>query len=123
MYEQPFADGAGSLILTGRRSYQSDFYDDILESITGSNQNAQTGTSSAGQFALGRFTTEPESYFYDVNAKLTYRFPNNDKFTISFYNGADELDNSRNVEGDVNLDLLCDILGGNGPFGGQFCEE
>ena len=123
LYEQPFADGAGSVILTGRRSYQSDFYDDILESITGSNQNAQTGTSSPGQFALGRFTTEPESYFYDVNAKLTYRFPNNDKFTISFYNGADELDNSRNVEGDVNLDLLCDIFGGNGPFGGQFCEE
>ena len=83
--EQPFADGAGSFILTGRKSYQSDLYNDILESVTGENQNAQAGTSTPGQFALGRFSIEPESYFYDMNAKLTYRLPNDDKFSISFY--------------------------------------
>ena len=49
--EQPFADGAGSFILTGRKSYQSDLYNDILESVTGENQNAQAGTSTPGQFA------------------------------------------------------------------------
>ena len=87
--EQPFSDGAGSFILTGRRSYQSDLYNDILESVTGEDQNAQAGTASPGQFALGRFAIEPESYFYDVNAKLTYRFPNDNKISLSFYNGAD----------------------------------
>ena len=46
--EQPFADGAGSFILTGRKSYQSDLYNDILESVTGENQNAQAGTSTPG---------------------------------------------------------------------------
>ena len=122
-YEQPFADGAGSFILTGRKSYQSDLYNDILESVTGENQNAQSGTSSPGQFALGRFAIEPESYFYDLNAKITYRFPNDDKFSLSFYNGADELDNSRNVKGDVDLSVICDLFDGNGPFGGQFCED
>ena len=42
--EAPFADGAGSFILTGRKSYQSDLYNDILESVTDQDQNAQAGT-------------------------------------------------------------------------------
>ena len=121
--EQPFADGAGSFILTGRKSYQSDLYNDILESVTGENQNAQAGTSTPGQFALGRFSIEPESYFYDMNAKLTYRLPNDDKFSISFYNGADELDNSRDVDGNADISRLCELFDGNGPFGGTYCEE
>ena len=121
--EQPFADGAGSFILTGRKSYQSDLYNDILESVTGENQNAQAGTSTPGQFALGRFSIEPESYFYDMNAKLTYRLTNDDKFSISFYNGADELDNSRDVDGNAHISRLCELFDGNGPFGGTFCEE
>ena len=121
--EHPFADGAGSFILTGRKSYQSDLYNDILESVTGENQNAQAGTSTPGQFALGRFSIEPESYFYDMNAKLTYRLPNDDKFSISFYNGADELDNSRDVDGNADISRLCELFDGNGPFGGTFCEE
>ena len=121
--ELPFADGAGSFILTGRKSYQSDLYNDILESVTGENQNAQVGTSTPGQFALGRFSIEPESYFYDMNAKLTYRLPNDDKFSISFYNGADELDNSRDVDGNADISRLCELFDGNGPFGGTFCEE
>lgn len=121
--EQPFADGAGSFILTGRKSYQSDLYNDILESVTGENQNAQAGTSTPGQFALGRFSIEPESYFYDMNAKLTYRLTNDDKFSISFYNGADELDNSRDVDGNADISRLCELFDGNGPFGGTFCEE
>ena len=121
--EQPFADGAGSFILTGRKSYQSYLYNDILESVTGENQNAQAGTSTPGQFALGRFSIEPESYFYDMNAKLTYRLPNDDKFSISFYNGADELDNSRDVDGNADISRLCELFDGNGPFGGTFCEE
>ena len=121
--EQPFSDGAGSFILTGRRSYQSDLYNDILESVTGEDQNAQAGTASPGQFALGRFAIEPESYFYDVNAKLTYRFPNDNKISLSFYNGADELDNSRSVDGNANLERLCELIGDNSPFGGTYCDE
>ena len=123
LIETPFDDGAGSFVLTGRKSYQSDLYNDILESVTGNNQNAQAGTAAPGQFALGRFSIEPESYFYDLNAKLTYRLANDDKFSISFYTGADELDNSRNVDGNANLERLCDLFGGNGPFGGTYCEE
>ena len=107
LIETPFADGAGSFVLTGRKSYQSDLYNDILESVTGENQDAQAGTAAPGQFALGRFEIEPESYFYDLNSKLTYRLSNDDKFTLSFYTGADKLDNSRDVSGNANLDRLC----------------
>ncbi len=121
--ETPLADGAGSLILASRKSYQSDLYNDILESVTGENQNAQAGTATPGQFALGRFEIEPQSYFYDLNAKLTYRLPNDDKFSLSIYDGVDELDNSRNVDGNANLDRLCDFLQGRGPFGGKYCEQ
>ena len=126
LIETPFADGAGSFILTGRQSYQSDLYNDILESVTGEDQNAQAGTSRPGQFALGRFAIEPESYFYDLNAKLTYRLPNDNKFSLSFYNGADELDNSRSVDGNAIIERLCELFNGNGPFGGEYssyCEE
>ena len=123
LIETPFADGAGSFVLTGRKSYQSDLYNDILESVTGENQDAQAGTAAPGQFALGRFEIEPESYFYDLNSKLTYRLSNDDKFTLSFYTGADKLDNSRDVSGNANLDRLCELLNGGGPFGGAFCEE
>ncbi|MEJ2177513.1 MAG: TonB-dependent receptor [Gammaproteobacteria bacterium] len=122
--ETPFADGAGSFVLTGRKSYQSDLYDDILDSVTGQDQNTQAGTSIPGRFALGQFQTEPESYFYDLNAKLTYRLPNDDKFSISFYNGADEFDNSREIGGESNfLADRCDAFNGEGPFGGIFCND
>ena len=91
--------------------------------MTGENQDAQAGAAAPGQFALGRFEIEPESYFYDLNSKLTYRLSNDDKFTLSFYTGADKLDNSRDVSGNANLDRLCELLNGGGPFGGAFCEE
>ena len=122
--EAPFADGAGSFILTGRKSYQSDLYNDILESVTDQDQNAQAGTSIPGRFGLGQFQTEPESYFYDLNAKLTYRLPNDDKLSISVYNGADELDNSREIGGESSfLSDRCDAFNGQGPFGGIFCND
>ncbi len=122
--EAPFADGAGSFILTGRKSYQSDLYNDILESVTDQDQNAQAGTSIPGRFGLGQVQTEPESYFYDLNAKLTYRLPNDDKLSISVYNGADELDNSREIGGESSfLSDRCDAFNGQGPLGGIFCND
>ena len=123
MIETPFADGAGSFIFTGRHSYQSDLYDDILESVTGSTQNTQVGEATPGQFALGRFAIEPKSDFYDLNAKLTYRLANDDKFSFSLYNGADELDKSRDVGGNANLDRLCEFLEGRRSLEGTPCEE
>ena len=58
-----------------------------------------------------------------MNAKLTYRLPNDDKFSISFYNGADELDNSRDVDGNADISRLCELFDGNGPFGALFAKK
>ena len=120
--EAPFIDGAGSFILTGRKSYQSDLYNDILESVTDQDQNAQAGLLYRVDSGLGQ-STEPESY-YDLNAKPTYRLPNDDKLSISVYNGADELDNSREIGGESSfLSDRCDAFNGQGPFGGIFCND
>ena len=40
-----------------------------------------------------------DSYFYDVNAKVTYRPSDKDILSMSFYNGADDLDNNFNPSG------------------------
>lgn len=119
--ETPFSDGAGTFVMTARKSYQSDLYDEILDSVTGQ-ENNQATSAIPSQFGLGSFQTEPESYFYDMNAKLTYRMDNGDKFSLSFYNGADELDNSRDISGQSNF--LTDRCSGetSGPFAGRLCD-
>lgn len=41
---------------------------------------------------------QPNTYFYDLNAKLTYKPGTKDVLSLSFYNGQDDLDNSRNSD-------------------------
>ncbi|MEM6806227.1 MAG: TonB-dependent receptor, partial [Bacteroidota bacterium] len=53
---------------------------------------------------------QPNSYFYDLNAKVSYRPSQKELISLSFYNGQDNLDNSRNLDNNS--------FGGRGPFGG-----
>lgn len=66
-YEQPFADGKGSFIVAGRRSYI-----DIL----------------AKPF-LNKDLRDSKFYFYDLTAKVNYRLGNKDTFYASGYFGKD----------------------------------
>lgn len=104
--EAPFASGKGSFLVAGRRSFQSAFYSNLFDSFTESNTtDAPQGRGGAG----GRFglqEVQPNSYFYDLNAKVTYRPTAEDRLSISFFNGQDNLDNSRNID--------------NNSFGGRF---
>ena len=108
--ETPFSKGKGSFVFAGRRSFQSDFYSNIFDAYT--NTGDQPGNTPAGP-GPGRFfgqqEVKPNTYFYDVNSKLTYRPSGKDVISVSFYNGQDNLDNSR----DVNSNAF-----GRGPFGG-----
>lgn len=104
--ESPFANGQGSFIITGRRSFQSNFYKNLFESFTESNEQ---NTGFGGGRGFGQSQTQPNSYFYDLNAKLTYRFSSKDKISVSLYNGEDDLDNSRVTDSDSFR---------GGPFGG-----
>lgn len=97
--ESPFADGKGSILVAGRRSFQSEFYNSIFEGLVGEDnigEQPQGGRPGGGRFA--QTETQPNSYFYDLNAKVTYRPNKKDIISLSFYNGEDELDNSRNVD-------------------------
>ncbi|HMQ48036.1 MAG TPA: carboxypeptidase-like regulatory domain-containing protein [Saprospiraceae bacterium] len=110
--EIPFAKGKGSILLTGRRSFQSGFYNNLLEFSDGDNETEEPDGESETETFMPPFantSTQPESWFYDLNGKVTWR-SNRDVFSLSFYNGKDNLDNSR--YSDENT------FGGGGPFGG-----
>jgi len=117
--ESPFADGKGSFILAGRRSFQSGFYSNLFDSFTNIGGDGDADEQGGGSpFGGGRFggfgqsQVQPNSFFYDLNAKLTYRFTPKDKLSISLYNGEDYLDNSRITDSSRG--------GFRGPFGGSF---
>lgn len=117
--EVPLGDKA-SLMVTGRRSYT-----DVLRTgVYNSNYNTLTGTESVqaqgpqGQFggpgsgggpgalrggfqAPGQAVIQPDFYFYDINAKLNYRPSTKDVLALSFYNGQDNLDESRLTSNEI----------------------
>lgn len=98
--ESPFAKGKGSVLVAGRRSFQSDFYTSIFDAYTDQNEseNQNVNTPQGFRNRFGQQEIRPNTYFYDLNAKLTYRLSKDDIFSFSFYNGDDFLDNSRNVD-------------------------
>ena len=84
----------GSLLLAGRRSFQSSLYDKILGQVDTS--PAPRAGASAARLAV--FQTQPSSYFYDLNAKLSLELTSRTHLTASAYNGRDNVDNSRDLE-------------------------
>ncbi|MEM8485062.1 MAG: TonB-dependent receptor [Bacteroidota bacterium] len=99
-----------SLLLSARRSYtdilESGVYSSIYETVTGEDLNVdQTGGN--GPFGQQSAAVEPNFYFYDVNARLTYRPSRKDVLALSFYNGKDHLDKSR------------ELIPGAGNFGAE----
>lgn len=98
--ESPFANGKGSIILTGRRSFQTSLYDKLLnlsdggETGTEEDDGTEEDTPAFGPgFRRGVAEVAPSSWFYDINGKVTYR-TKKDVFSLSTYSGKDKLDNS-----------------------------
>jgi hypothetical protein len=87
----------GSFILAGRQSFQSPLYDNILGMFTEntSSRGRWAGPGSGGGRFAGSFEAQPDSYFYDLNSKLTFKPGPLDTFFVSFYKGLDNMDNSR----------------------------
>jgi ferric enterobactin receptor len=82
----------GSLLFAGRRSFQSPLSDRIRDSYNRNPTGRGMGLGGAGGFAV-----QPESTFYDVNARLVYDIGRRDHLTLSFYKGEDNLDSSRTM--------------------------
>lgn len=76
-----------SSMLAFRRSYRGPIYDKIFDQMQSESETINTGMPN-------RFATEAESYFYDLNAKLTYKPNDKDIYSFSFFNGTDNLDKS-----------------------------
>ncbi len=117
--------GRGSFLLSARRSYtdiiQTGLYTSIYETVTGEDitEDTQQGFGGAVQPQNPnnplQASVQPDFYFYDLNAKLTYRPSNKDVLALSLYNGQDHLDKSRDDSqriggGDVNTTLNTDIV-------------
>ena len=96
LVELPLFD-KGSFILAGRRSFQTPLYDNILGMFTENtpSQGRWMGGGGGGGMFAGSFETQPLSYFYDLNSKLTLRPGHRDTLSVSLYNGLDNMDNSR----------------------------
>jgi hypothetical protein len=88
--EMPFRNEKGAVFVAGRRSFQSFMYD----KFTGVYSDNSSPTGGGGRFNM-RNRQRPESYFYDLNAKVTYNPARRDIVALSFFNGEDVLDNSR----------------------------
>lgn len=99
--EIPIGEKA-NLLIAGRRSYtdilQSGLYNDIFDLYNDSNalDNVDGSTISSNGFQVNE--TEPAFYFYDLNAKFSYKPTDKDVISVSLYNGEDNLDNSRDNE-------------------------
>jgi ferric enterobactin receptor len=85
-------------LIAFRRSYQGLLYDKIFKQF---NETSQVRTVSFnGKVPMDggpSMTSDVTSYFYDINAKFTYKPSPKDIISLSFYNGTDKLDNSMNV--------------------------
>ncbi|MDR2621168.1 MAG: TonB-dependent receptor [Dysgonamonadaceae bacterium] len=90
--ELPFKNEKGSFFVAGRRSFQSFMYDKFTSVYS---ENSQASMGGPGGRFNQRNQQKPESYFYDINAKLTYNPTKRDIVSLSFFNGEDVLDNSR----------------------------
>jgi ferric enterobactin receptor len=98
----------GTFMIAGRRSYQSPFSKRIRDKY---NTRAAAGPPGG---PMGMFTSEPLSWFYDVNARATYSPGAKDTLTLSLYHGKDNFDNSRTIQmpsfgANQNRDLNGDI--------------
>ncbi len=92
-----------TLLMAARRSWKSFIYNDIFDSFNEASDDVTTsppvGSSGrgGGRGMKSNENTTPSSYFYDLNAKLTYKPTKKDMISYSFFNGKDDLDNSREI--------------------------
>jgi hypothetical protein len=122
--EVPLGEKA-SFLLTARRSYtdviQTGIYNSIYETLTGDDVTPEPaagapggrpggGGGPGGGGALGadfvrpgQVVVQPDFYFYDLNAKLTFRPTSRDVLALSLYNGQDNLDESRLISNEINI--------------------
>lgn len=116
----------GSVLISARRSYtdviRSGVYNNIFDLFDDSDNTVQgplaQGSPGGRGGPGGRFANaatqqaQPNFFFYDLNAKLSYRPSDKDLLAVSFYNGKDDLDNSRDQSRAIGNNANLNIVGG-----------
>lgn len=85
-----------SSVVAFRRSYQGFIYDKIFNKFNTSSSSSDPQPDGGGKF---RQNTKAISFFYDLNAKLTYRPTDKDIISFSLFNGTDKLNNGTAANG------------------------
>jgi hypothetical protein len=90
--ELPIGEKFSSFIAY-RKSYKGALYDMLFDKF---NKSKTSNAPDVGTGPGRKFSTSAQitSYFYDLDAKLTYKPTEKDIISLSFYNGTDKLDNS-----------------------------
>ncbi|RKR85739.1 outer membrane receptor for ferrienterochelin and colicin [Mucilaginibacter gracilis] len=102
IYAEMPIGSTSSLLVAARRSYQGPLYDKLFGQFNTSTANSSPpggGGGRPGGGGRGGFANQvtPASNFYDLNAKYVYTPSKQNSFALSIYNGADNLNNSREM--------------------------
>lgn len=84
----------GSILLSGRRSFQTSLYNKIYEQFQTTTETTGPAVPTGRQMNQFMGESTPSSYFYDLNGKITFHPTTEQTFSLSFYHGQDVLDNS-----------------------------
>ena len=105
-----------SLQVSFRRSYtdiiKSGLYNNIFDMYNDAEDDTPSfagGGRPRGRGGMQQESFEPSFYFYDLNTKLSFQQNKKNLFTLSFYNGKDNLDNSREQSFGRNSETSTDI--------------
>lgn len=110
--EIPIIKDKLSIQASFRRSYtdliQTGLYNRIFDMY---NEAEETHSVKGGGISGKQSqTVQPAFYFYDLNSKLSFKPNHKDLFTLSFYTGKDNLDNSRDLSKSGNTVDINDVL-------------
>lgn len=81
-----------------RRSWEGGIYSKIFDKYNTDETNTPQIGGGRGPGGGLSFENTVSSYFYDLNAKLTYHPTEDDILSLSIYNGTDNLDNGQKPE-------------------------
>jgi len=104
LYAEMPVSSKSSALFSIRRSYQGLLYDKIFGKLSNPSASAtQQAGAAGGPGGRGGFggradnQTQISSWFYDLNGKYTYTANDRNIFSLSYYSGSDDLDNSREL--------------------------
>jgi ferric enterobactin receptor len=99
-----------TFLIAARRSYKGPLYNKIFDKFTSNAVAAQPQQGPGGRGGNATQSAQKaSSYFYDLNAKLTFQPTKKDIVALSTFNGTDNMDNS----------ATSTFTGRGGPGGGQ----